>query len=1025
MTKWMAVVVVLALSIAGATELWGRSYVVAPNGNDANAGTIAQPWRTLARANAILIAGDTVFIRAGTYTDPISPVSSGAAGNPLVYMNYQSEVCSLYVSGCAVNLIGKNYVFVQGLRVQMAEFINNYVLNISGGGYNAILDCKLYGGSTHNNPYWGDWPSFKLNNTNYNRFIGNFLDRQDHDITSDALRGDGLGVHGTSKYNIIEGNTVVNVSHFGIAVPYGVIGESYNIVRNNRIYDCHVGIGNTDQTSRCLYEGNLVWAPGEVNTYRGGVSCEFSPEKCIIRYNAFYDDSTSTGSLLANPGSNNSFVTNSAVSTPIDNRVYHNTFMGQSGTGVDRCSIFLQNDNPGVWDFGRNSFVNNIIAYPNKRAGSYPISWQDRGKTLAEVTDRFRGNLVWRGAPGEVVANWGVSGGTDHAFTLAQLKSQMPAAWEYTNFEASPQWTDSTSTQDNRSFMLSATSPCIDRGVALARTRQSSSNATAIYVTDASYFHYAWSGTSFDRGDSVYIDGVRAELQSIDYQNNILYTTSQVTVANDAGVYLLASYYTVGGYQNRLKGAAPDVGAFETGGTAPVVQAPAAPALLSPAEGTTGVALTAQMQWAASPTATSNQVQVSTSSSFLSNVVDQSGITGTSYPLSTLGFSTTYFWRVRALNAVGAGPWSSPGQFVTSGDVGGPGKTVSNVVNNGDFENGSAGWTFYTNGAGSFSAAGPAYGGSLAGMISVVQTGTNIQLYQSGIALQPSTVYRLSFVAYSNTGHDISVGLMQHVSPYTNYGLLTKKVDLSQGWKADTVYLRTSDFTSPVTDARLQFWFPGFAAAGDLYWIDDVVLEEVPAPAVPEPPHFVSPLPLAGDQSLTLPIRWSASALADAYDFELASDSLFTRMVVDTVMTDTMATVGPLQANTRYYRRVRAINISGNGSYCRTCYFNTAIMKTTDARFADDVPTVYLLGQNYPNPFNPTTTLRYSLPAGSRVSLTVHNTLGAEVANLEQGEQPAGTHEVLFDASRLASGTYFYTLRAPGFTETKRMALVK
>jgi hypothetical protein len=227
-----------------------------------------------------------------------------------------------------------------------------------------------------------------------------------------------------------------------------------------------------------------------------------------------------------------------------------------------------------------------------------------------------------------------------------------------------------------------------------------------------------------------------------------------------------------------------------------------------------------------------------------------------------------------------------------------------------------------------------------------------------------------------------------------------------------------------VTDARLQFWFPAFAAPGDLYWIDDVVLEETTAPMVPTSPYFVSPLPMARDQSLTLPIQWSASGLADAYDLELASDSLFTQMVVDTVVADTTAIVGPLQSNTRYYRRVRAINISGTGSYSPTCCFNTKIMKT-DLPSAGDVPTVYTLGQNYPNPFNPATTLRYSLPTGSRVSLTVHNTLGAEVARLEQGEQPAGTHEVPFDASRLASGTYFYTLRAPGFTETKRMVLVK
>jgi hypothetical protein len=169
----------------------------------------------------------------------------------------------------------------------------------------------------------------------------------------------------------------------------------------------------------------------------------------------------------------------------------------------------------------------------------------------------------------------------------------------------------------------------------------------------------------------VYIDGVRAELQSIDYQNNILHTMSPVTVANDVGVYLLASYYTVGGYQNRLKGSAPDVGAWESGAGTPVItQAPTAPVLLMPEDGDANVPVTRQVRWVQSPIATSNQLQVSTTSAFLATVADQGGIAGSAYTVPGLAFSTVYYWKVRSSNAAGTSPWSATRRFSTQTSVG-------------------------------------------------------------------------------------------------------------------------------------------------------------------------------------------------------------------------------------------------------------------------------------------------------------------------------------------------------------------
>ncbi len=89
------------------------------------------------------------------------------------------------------------------------------------------------------------------------------------------------------------------------------------------------------------------------------------------------------------------------------------------------------------------------------------------------------------------------------------------------------------------------------------------------------------------------------------------------------------------------------------------------------------------------------------------------------------------------------------------------------------------------------------------------------------------------------------------------------------------------------------------------------------------------------------------------------------------------------------------------------------------------IPRNHQLDQNFPNPFNPSTTIRYGLPHKSDVRLTVFNTLGRQVALLQNGEQEAGYHELRFDGSGLSSGVYFYRLQAGDFVETRRFLYLK
>jgi hypothetical protein len=79
----------------------------------------------------------------------------------------------------------------------------------------------------------------------------------------------------------------------------------------------------------------------------------------------------------------------------------------------------------------------------------------------------------------------------------------------------------------------------------------------------------------------------------------------------------------------------------------------------------------------------------------------------------------------------------------------------------------------------------------------------------------------------------------------------------------------------------------------------------------------------------------------------------------------------------------------------------------------------------YPNPFNAQTTIQYSLPKTSDITIDIFDILGRRIATLTEGVMPAGNHQATWDASRYSSGIYFYRLKAAEYTETKRMLLLK
>jgi len=114
-----------------------------------------------------------------------------------------------------------------------------------------------------------------------------------------------------------------------------------------------------------------------------------------------------------------------------------------------------------------------------------------------------------------------------------------------------------------------------------------------------------------------------------------------------------------------------------------------------------------------------------------------------------------------------------------------------------------------------------------------------------------------------------------------------------------------------------------------------------------------------------------------------------------------------------YSYRLKQVDFDGSFAYSST--INVEV--TTPVQFE--------LSQNYPNPFNPSTSINFTIPQSSIVTLKVFNALGEEVKSLVNKQLESGTHSITFDATDLNSGIYFYRIEAGQYSDVRKMTLIK
>ena len=529
-----------------------------------------------------------------------------------------------------------------------------------------------------------------------------------------------------------------------------------------------------------------------------------------------------------------------------------------------------------------------------------------------------------------------------------------------------------------------------------------------------------------------------------------------------------ASYNVSGLYNNTVY--YWRVNATNTGGTSDwsnvwsfntAIVIPPAPVPLAPPFGEKGVSISPSLSWNSSSGASAYRLQISTNSAFSTTVVDQNGIIGTSYSLSSLSFNTTYYWRVNATNAKGTSDWSSVWNFTTIAaplapslisPFDGAGNQPANVVLSWNTSQYAATYHLQVSTSSTFNTT-VVDDSTLTGTSRQVgPLGNNTTYYwrvraKNLAGTSPwSSVRRFTTVIAPPSAPLLvspSNGAVNQPTPLTLrwsalMGLVTYRLQVSTTLDFTSTIFDDSTITSSFRQIGLfeynksYYWrVKAKNAGGASAWSSVWGFSTLP---LPRQVLLFSPLHSAIIGADSVRFTWQRSTpVVIRYWFEISTDSLMTKSIVDSTLIDTTTVRRKLVNNQTYWWRVRARNIVGWGIFSAQRRFRIDIPTSVEAEAEAKIPREFSLSQNYPNPFNPSTTIEYALPKPGYVELKVYDLHGHELQELVNVKQEAGKYLIVFNAANLQSGVYFYRLRVSkpsagagqDFVQTKKLILLK
>ena len=1022
--------------------LFGRTYYVATNGTDAASGTIDAPWRTLARAGTGLQAGDTVYVRGGTYSERFVPSNSGASGNPIVYRAYPGELVIINGppdNGLSVMAIYASNIVIEGFTIKNQNYFRapeqlTYWVALEGNGITFRRNRVYTDGDPYHNIY-------TLKATSRGIVVaGRRIVVEDCYVRGQVF---GIVIVGPApRYVIIRNDTVhatgqnnidVGATDDGSTAYHGTLIESCildtSFVEDNIQFEPDYGspastiynrgtivrncvMGNAVENAidlkgagHTIIENNLIYGssgdddgPLGGHDVGSGAGIETSPvvptKFTIVRGNVIWDHCTGLTMAEGDHYYNNTILNN------------RRTWQGSNQTDENHTCF-------RAWNYPalKRAFINNIVGgMPNGSVLDWRMDWGD--KFLLD-------NNLYFGSTGQAKFNHRVNGTTVSVLGLQQWRAALTSYGGYgyltgkdqNSREADPQFVNAPQLpagyDPSWNFNVRATSPAIDAGQYAATAQSGGNNSTTLVVDDAYFF---CDGFGITDGDLIKIGSTTAvRITGINYSTNTLTLAAPRTWSAGEGVHL------------DFEGSNPDIGAAEF--TTTVIELPQTPSLVEPADGASDLSLNVVFSWTSAENASAYEIHVTTSETFTSTVVARSGIQETSYSVRGLAANTPYYWRVRSANGSGMSAWTPVRMFTTlkldsvsappSPLPSGPSHGASGLSTNFTLT-----WTEVP-GAGSYHVqvdaskefVSPAIDRSdISGTSTMVNGLKTDQTYywrvcavSAGRSSEWSTVYQFTTFAlppslstnvvananFENGTSDWSFqsnGAAGFTVAAPGYRKATSaKIYMSKSESVVELY-QNNLVLSP--DSMYRLSFAAYSTTGsDL----QVSLSKSLSPYTPYGPDA---------ERVQLTTGWQVFLL----DFE--PHNFF-------------SPVNDVQI------RFSFGNYGAAGDVFSLDNIRLVAVNPGTPPPPEYLPVDYNLEENYPNPFNPSTTIRFAIPSDSHVTIKIHNLLGQEVTTLVDEFKKIGTYDVRLDLTGYATGMYLCTLQAESFRQTRKLLYIK
>lgn len=525
MKRIFIVGVALAVLLLLTTFASAATYYVSTSGNDNNAGTLAQPFRTIQRCANLAVAGDTCIVRAGSYNEVVNVVSSGVANNLIEFQASGNAI----VAGFSIS--GRHYIRIEGFEITDLSVSGPYGVGVYIYGSNGT---EIIANRIHHTRGLGIWLTGGANSNN------NIIIRSNNISFPGAipdLIGDGaINLRGNNI--LVENNDISHVGDFTNAWGY------YNVIRNNYFHDCYM----SDFPGNPMTEGHHIDGMQYYST------ADTIPFHFLLFENNSFDNivmSNGHAAILRNVGGRDD---SDAIFRY--NNMYH---AGESAIGMSPFNgvriynnhiVNVANDPriadiPGYYTYAQRS-RNTIVGY-NFGAGIT--------QNIKIINNLFYNSTRQDSISGSYYIDPASTAGFYADYNLAYLSGSYGFNEPHGILGVNPNLRN----YPGSDFSLAEGSVAIDAGGPLTTVASTDSGSgTTLRVADARYFQDGWAGVEPD-WVAVGSANNAAQIESINYDANVITLAGAISRSVGDPVWL----YKDSNGRRVLYGDAPDIGAFE------------------------------------------------------------------------------------------------------------------------------------------------------------------------------------------------------------------------------------------------------------------------------------------------------------------------------------------------------------------------------------------------------------------------------------------------------------------------------